>query len=87
MKLKTEAWRDQLEEELALCGDTTVPLIEETLNISDQVDTSFSIRNIEGKSCTLFKCFYLDILFFAMPVPQNVLLKVKVFCCHPQSSV
>ncbi|ROT80516.1 putative synaptojanin-1 [Penaeus vannamei] len=55
VKLKTEAWRDQLEEELALCGDTTVPLIEETLNISDQVDTSFSIRNIEGAMEKLYQ--------------------------------
>lgn len=58
MKLKTEAWRAQLEEELALCGDTAVPLTDETLNITDQVDSSFSIRNIEGKKwCSILSFF------------------------------
>lgn len=49
VKLKTEDWREQLEEEMALCGDTTVPLIDETLDITDVEDSEFSIRNIEGK--------------------------------------
>ncbi|KAK7067886.1 Synaptojanin-1 [Halocaridina rubra] len=49
IKLKTEAWREQLEEELALCGDTTVPLIDETLNISECDDEASSIRKIAGK--------------------------------------
>ncbi|XP_071530428.1 uncharacterized protein [Panulirus ornatus] len=48
VKLKTEAWRAQLEEELALCGDTTVPLTDESLNITETDDSTFSIRNIEG---------------------------------------
>nr|XP_045612351.1 synaptojanin-1-like isoform X2 [Procambarus clarkii] len=48
VKLKTEAWREQLEEELALCGDTTVPLTEESLDIIDSDDAVFRIRNIEG---------------------------------------
>ncbi|XP_066988662.1 synaptojanin-1 isoform X3 [Macrobrachium rosenbergii] len=47
VKLKTEAWREQLEEEMALCGDTTVPLTDEVLNINES-DESFSIRNITG---------------------------------------
>lgn len=48
VKLKTEAWREQLEEELSLCGDTTVPLTDESLNITETEDSAFSIRNIEG---------------------------------------
>ncbi|KAK3880880.1 hypothetical protein Pcinc_014656 [Petrolisthes cinctipes] len=48
VKLKTERWREELEEELALCGDTTAPLTDEILNIDDSDDSTFSIRNIEG---------------------------------------
>ena len=33
---------------MALCGDTTVPLIDETLNISE-TDESSTVRNIAGK--------------------------------------
>ncbi|XP_066988660.1 synaptojanin-1 isoform X2 [Macrobrachium rosenbergii] len=65
VKLKTEAWREQLEEEMALCGDTTVPLTDEVLNINES-DESFSIRNItdssdlvriEKSSCALEKLY------------------------------
>ncbi|MPC34731.1 hypothetical protein E2C01_028132 [Portunus trituberculatus] len=50
IRLKTEAWREQLDQELALCGDTTAPLIDEdaTLMQLEDEDPTFSLRNMEG---------------------------------------
>ena len=59
IRLKTEAWREQLDQELALCGDTTAPLVEEDtalMQLEDE-DPTFSLRNMEGKMHTQTKTF------------------------------
>ena len=38
VRLKTAGWRAALEEELALCGDTTVPLFDGEVVVEEMVE-------------------------------------------------
>ncbi|KAB7506174.1 Type II inositol 1,4,5-trisphosphate 5-phosphatase [Armadillidium nasatum] len=49
VSLKTESWKEQLQEELALSGDTTVPLVDVNLEeIEDSTETHVCLGNVEG---------------------------------------
>ncbi|XP_076055462.1 synaptojanin isoform X2 [Oratosquilla oratoria] len=54
VQLKTPEWRNQLEEELALCGDSTMPLTDEVVQVQEQQDVVHTLRNMQGALESLY---------------------------------
>ena len=49
ISLKTKEWRKQLEEEIALCSDTTIPLYDEEIHIEEEADAGMNLAKMGGK--------------------------------------